>query len=280
MPKSYLVALVSLVAGIGAAAAFLGGPRQDPAASIPGAGAAPRFDPGASTDARLRALEEALAQERDARQLLEEELQILYAEIEDLREPRAGIEESAVARSIPVPEPDGPVPFPGSGRRNGFSDEDRVARLVEAGFSPARAEWIMQREAELAVAEMQARFEAQRAGDMQAMFEASRAGSSALRDELGDAEYEQYLEAYGRSTAVTVRRVLESSPGQRAGLQPGDEIVSYDGRRVFSFGELSNELMQGEPGETVVVDIRRDGMPVQLVMPRGPIGIEGGRGRR
>ena len=278
MPKSYVIPLVSLVAGIGVAAAFLGGPRPEPAAGNASAGSAARFDPGAGTDARLRALEEALAQERDARQLLEEELQILFAEIEVLRDATEGTADAAAVISAPTPES---IVAPlADGRRGGYSDDARTARLVQAGFSPTRADWIVQREAELALEAMQARFEAQRAGDMQAMFDASRGGSSALRDELGDAEYEQYLEAYGRSTAVTVRRVLESSPGQRAGLQPGDEIVSYDGRRVFSFGELSDQLLQGEPGESVVVDIRRDGMPVQLVMPRGPIGIEGGRGRR
>jgi hypothetical protein len=40
--------------------------------------------------------------------------------------------------------------------------------------------------------------------------------------------------------------------------------------------------MLGEPGESVVVDITRDGIPMQLVLPRGPIGVSTGRlgGRR
>ena len=39
--------------------------------------------------------------------------------------------------------------------------------------------------------------------------------------------------------------------------------------------------LEGTPGESVVVDVRRGGQNVQLVMPRGPIGITGGgfRGR-
>jgi S1-C subfamily serine protease len=65
-------------------------------------------------------------------------------------------------------------------------------------------------------------------------------------------------------------------------LQPGDEIVRYDGTRVFNISDLNRQTMLGEPGESVVVDITRDGMPMQVVMPRGPIGVSTGRfpGRR
>jgi hypothetical protein len=37
--------------------------------------------------------------------------------------------------------------------------------------------------------------------------------------------------------------------------------------------ELTQQTMQGEPGESVVVDIVRDGAPMQIVLPRGPIGV-------
>jgi hypothetical protein len=39
--------------------------------------------------------------------------------------------------------------------------------------------------------------------------------------------------------------------------------------------------LEGTPGESVVVDVRRADQNVQLVLPRGPIGIFGGgfRGR-
>jgi hypothetical protein len=37
--------------------------------------------------------------------------------------------------------------------------------------------------------------------------------------------------------------------------------------------------MEGEPGENVVVNITRDGIPMQIVLPRGPLGINIGRRR-
>jgi hypothetical protein len=39
--------------------------------------------------------------------------------------------------------------------------------------------------------------------------------------------------------------------------------------------DLRNQTMQGEPGEDVVIEIDRDGMRMQLTLPRGPIGITG-----
>ena len=37
--------------------------------------------------------------------------------------------------------------------------------------------------------------------------------------------------------------------------------------------ELRNGTMQGQPGEDVVIEIERDGVRMQLALPRGPIGI-------
>jgi hypothetical protein len=61
----------------------------------------------------------------------------------------------------------------------------------------------------------------------------------------------------------------------------GDEILAYAGKRIFDMRELNALTLEGTPGESVIVDVRRGGQSVQLVMPRGPLGITGGgfRGR-
>jgi S1-C subfamily serine protease len=97
-----------------------------------------------------------------------------------------------------------------------------------------------------------------------------------LRVELGDADYERYLQAMNRPTSVAVVDVLASSPGERAGLKPGDEVVSYGGERVFDARGLNALTLEGTAGESVVVEVRRDGQVISLVMPRGPIGISSG----
>lgn len=169
-------------------------------------------------------------------------------------------------------------------RRQAATAEDLQGRererLLAAGFAPDRAEWITQRTAELRMARLQAQYEAAREGKP---FEptALLAGERTLRTELGDTDYERYLAALDRPTSVPVREVLASSPGARAGLQPGDEVVAYDGKRVFDFRELNALTLEGNAGESVVVQVRRNDQVQDLVMPRGPIGIFGGgfRGR-
>ena len=266
------VTLVAVVAGVLVSIGEIGGqdssakPGDSPAAATPSA-----FDQAQPLHVRIRALEQAVSDERHARQLLQDELFVLTAEIESLTAGRppdvatdrsASFERSEAAASA-------------SGGQTGA--EGRVARLVEAGFPPGQAEWIVQRESQLQMDALQARYEAERTGDAMDFFQSRTAASDALRNELGDADYERYLGATGRPTSVAVSGVLDSSPAQLAGLKPGDEIVRYDGKRIFSMTDLSRQTMEGQPGEQVVVDVLRDGLSMQVVVPRGPIGISGGR---
>lgn len=278
MNKVIIAAAISLSAGLAVGAFMIGAPQPEPAATPP-VGGGDYFDQTAATEERIRALEAAVAEERNARQLLEEELQALYAEIEGLAGQRQGGPELLVAPGQDARA----VSRQRTARAAAYNSlAGRAERLVEGGFAPDRADWIVRREDELQMAAMQAQFEARRSGEPFNRLDAAFNPAVALRDEMGDAEYAQYLEANGRPTSVTIASVIESSPGQRAGLQAGDEIVSYNGTRIFNSWELNQQTMQGEPGQTVVVDIMRDGMPMQVVLPRGPIGVSAGRmrGRR
>jgi S1-C subfamily serine protease len=117
-----------------------------------------------------------------------------------------------------------------------------------------------------------------------AQYEARREGrpplpdleATTLRAELGDQDYERFLAARGVPTRINIMRVLASSPAQRAGLQQGDEIFAYDGVRVFDIQELNELTVGGTSGESVVVDVRRDGQNLRVVLPRGPIGVLSG----
>ena len=241
-------------------------------APTPGFDSGDYFDASAATEDRIRALEIAVAQERNARQLLEEELRVLYAEIDELGDARDA--EKALDESTAAETQAERLAFEARRQtRPDRSPEGRRTALVNEGFAPDRAEWIIQREAQLQVQAMQARFDARRSGEPFDPFDIGLNPDLSLRAELGDIEYEQYLTANGRPTAVQVGSVIESSPGQLAGLQSGDQITGYDGQRVFSTMELTQQTMQGEPGDSVVVDIVRDGAPMQIVLPRGPIGV-------
>ena len=48
-------------------------------------------------------------------------------------------------------------------------------------------------------------------------------------------------------------------PAQRAGLRAGDVVVSVDGREVSEPGDVSDALDGNEPGDSVEVEVERDG---------------------
>jgi C-terminal processing protease CtpA/Prc len=235
------------------------------------------FDSDLSVENRIAALEQAVSDERQARQWLQEEVMYLTGELELL---------SGGDNPEPPPEVDVEQPTEDSrsarreNYRRRYSEDGRIEALIEAGFLPGQASLIVRREAELQMDALQARYDAERSGDPVDYFRSRNAGNDALREELGDADYERYLEANNRSTSISISSVIDSSPAQAAGLRSGDEIVRYDGERVFSMTDLTQQAIEGVPGQNVAVDIVRNGVPMQVVMPRGPVGISGGRRRQ
>ncbi len=238
------------------------------------------FDARLPVEERIVALERAVSDEQFARQLLQDEVFYLTAELEQI----AGASEVDLPVAISAEQAVDEASDSRSSRREEYrrrnSLEGRMERLIEAGFLPSQASMIVRRESELQMESLRSRYEAERSGDPVDYWRSRNSSNDALRQELGDADFERYLTASDRSTSVTVSSVIDSSPAQSAGLQPGDEIVRYDGERVFSMTDLTRQTMDGTAGQNVVVDIMRDGIPMQIVLPRGPVGISGGRRRR
>ncbi len=56
-----------------------------------------------------------------------------------------------------------------------------------------------------------------------------------------------------------VREVQSDGPAAQAGVQPGDVITTLEGQRVGVDGQLRALLLGYAPGDTVVVDVWRDG---------------------
>jgi uncharacterized coiled-coil protein SlyX len=270
------LAVILLLAGF-AAAHWLpfAGPGQATTAPNP---VAPHFDAALPIEQRLLELERAVSEERQARQLLQEELVYLTAELDELRpSPRFTASDASETGSPDAVAVTTSGPAAETSRRR--ARLSRSEQLVAAGFAPDRAAWIEQREAQLQLELLDARYEAQRSGDYDAYRQLRERSGDVLRDELGPTDYERYLEGIGRPTTITVSSVMDGSPAQRAGLRPGDEIVSYGGRRTYSMSDLSDAIVDGQPGQTVLVNIVRDGIPMQVALPRGAVGISGG-GRR
>jgi serine protease Do len=90
---------------------------------------------------------------------------------------------------------------------------------------------------------------------------------------MGDAEYDSYLYASGMPNRIAVTNVIQTSPAEAAGLRRGDIIMQYGGEKVYSSQQLTELRSSGERGAPVAVDVIRDGQPMRITMPRGPMGI-------
>jgi hypothetical protein len=244
---------------------------------------------GGSDARRLADLELALLEESERRAALERRIEDLDADFAALAAraaaetvaangPAPALAERGTAPAAEAVAGEAPPPRPLTGRGPRFpSPEQRVEQLVEGGFTSQRAQWLLDRAEQLRMDSLQAVYDARREGRPADIAVADQL--SLLRAEIGDLEFEQYLGALGRDTAVGVGDVFASSPAEAAGLRSGDEIVSYGGERVFDMRDLNRLTYEGEAGQPVVVGILRDGQQMQVVLPRGPVGITAGRGR-
>jgi len=278
-PRMTVAVAISVIAGfaVGAwvtSAAPTAGVESAAKPSIGDAGDAGSAD---TLVERILSLEQLIAEEREARLELAVQVQDLIDDLE-----REAAAESPTAADSSVENGRRAESRGGSVRRSrdfaamvrNFEDR-RLQSLMDNGFSEDEARRVLQRESEAEYKAMQLAWEAQREGTPPDQLAASNDPQALLRAELGDADYERFLMAQGQPTTVQITRVLNGSPGSEAGLQSGDQIVSYDGERVFSITDMRELTLQGAVGEDVVIEIDREGVRMQLSVPRGPVGVTG-----
>jgi hypothetical protein len=281
-------ALISaLVAGLVLIAASVQALLRDPAplpelsrTDAPSAVAAPNTPdaPAPSSaplpdDASSAQLQEALRQEIAARRQLGETVARLEKELKQLKS-TLGDDTPASTRASSVPEF---VAAPGETPRV-ESEPPEAARARRVGMDPTTVTQIRQRFEQLEMDRLYLKDRAQREGwsgtvrysNEVAKIEERRAD---VRNSLGESEYDAYLYANGDPNRVSIRELITGSPAGAAGLEPGDTVLRYDGKRVFTTRELQNATAAGRAGENVPVEIEREGRSMTLYVPRGPLGV-------
>lgn len=185
--------------------------------------------------------------------------------------------QAVAARSVQEQVGDAPAwvnSVRGGNSVRGVRRDSVVERLTAAGFPPWQAESVDGRADALMMALIEARYVAERSGTPLSEEQiADLEPSSILRTELGDADYERYLRALGQYPAVRVVSIIQNSPAAKAGLLVEDRILSYGATRVFDPRDLASLTLEGRQGEPVVLDVLRGGVRVQVVVPRGPLGV-------
>jgi hypothetical protein len=94
-----------------------------------------------------------------------------------------------------------------------------------------------------------------------------------LENQLGESMYDSYLYASGRPNRVSVASVFPSAQAGIAGIVSGDHIIRYDNQRIYNWFDLREATTGGNAGDTVALEVERDGITIQFYLVRGPLGI-------
>ena len=73
------------------------------------------------------------------------------------------------------------------------------------------------------------------------------------------------------ATGALVSTVNESSPAQAAGLEPGDVIISFDGKDIEKMRDLPRIVAETEIGATVAVELIRNGSRMSVDVTLGEL---------
>ncbi len=156
-------------------------------------------------------------------------------------------------------------------------DEQRTA-LLRAGVTAEVADDLVWRRAQLSLDRLDLRDQAIREGWLNSdryreeMRKINEQRVS-VRDEIGVDAYDRYLFETGQDNRVLVDSVIPGSAGEDSGMLPGDVIERYGDQPIYDFGDLRGATSDGARDELVPVTVRRGNQLVELLLPRGPIGI-------
>lgn len=270
MPSKWNADMVSSVETAGPAYGALAAAKDEPASggSHPLGNEKAKIsiaDPTVDPD-RIALLKELVDQEISERRRLEKQVAELWSQVRQLEqivvkntrlssEERTNIDRQREASSEP-----------------GKASE---ARFLAAGFDAEQAARLRAHMGEIEMERLYLRDRASREGWIRTpeYFEAVGQLRQGIREQLGEDAYDRFLFAMDRPNRLIVESVIESSPAQQIGLQPGDTIFRYDGRRIFSYGELRSATTGGDFGESVPVEIQRNGELLEYYIQRGPLGV-------
>lgn len=230
----------------------------------------PGVSRGAADSAEeLAALREALSDEVVAREQLAAEVELMRAVLAELAQPDFEGDASAPMNDSPAPAPE-PV-------EGGLTEAERFDEaLIEFGFVARELKALRGRWDQAQLDKLELTDRAMREGWLHRPRHRLLIDQidATMRRELGDDGYERMLIATRQPNRILVRAVLGGSAAADAGVQVGDHLIAYAGRRVFSPQDVRKATAGGSKGESVQLRVERAGSSFSFVVPRGPLGLQ------
>jgi serine protease Do len=82
-----------------------------------------------------------------------------------------------------------------------------------------------------------------------------------------DKDLQKWVE--GVENGIFVKSILPGGPSARSTLEPGDVITAVDGKPVLTVPELKSEIRVKEVGESVILDVVREGKTIKIKVKPG-----------
>jgi hypothetical protein len=90
----------------------------------------------------------------------------------------------------------------------------------------------------------------------------SAMGGGAKRASLG--AIPDYAQGEDATEGMRIGGIVPGSPADKVGLKQGDLVVGFNGRTIANMIEYTDALGKAKPGQTVKVQIKRDGKPIEM----------------
>lgn len=221
----------------------------------------------------LAEIRQQMNQERLAREQIRTRLEALQVRVEELEQTR---DENPGKTTTVDPNPR---------RKTVSAVKTSVQALIEAGISEERAIWLQERLDENELQQLYLRDRATREGWMNTSRyhkenQQYQNAVTKLREQVDDDVYDRLLYTLGRANRVVIKDIMQNSVAGEYGLQSGDNIIEYDGQRIFSSPELGSLVTQGGAGIMTLVRVKRGDEFLDIYLPRGPLGIRMSATRR
>ena len=229
-------------------------------------------------NARIAHLEEAYQKEKEHRLELTEQLHTLGDKIQTFSSMLEKIQQSRLAVETSKPQSQNENIVTTDHNISPENPEEALElRLIQSGFTPEEIAYSQRIQDQLQLQQLYLRDQAIREGwiDSERYRNERRELSqrTTLREELGDERYDLYLYATEQFNRLIIDEVMLGSAAENSGIRPGDHILRYDNKRIFSWSEIREATLGGKANEIVTIEIERDKQTYQFAIPRGPLGV-------
>ena len=270
MNKTFVYLILTLVIGVAIGTQFnLGGDQSQPVAEKPLPIDQQSTPNSEMTATDLMSIRQQFQREAAARQKLENQVAQLSEQLKDIEQQLFIVGQPANNAPAEVERTSETV------RQDGewFKEQALVDIGMEASQARMLKDFFEQQELQQLYLRDQSIREAWDRDKRREAFQALADETSAFLEQLDDDDYDAYLYASGQPNRVEISSVLNNAQAGAAGIEAGDHVLRYDNQRIYSGFELRQATSSGNIGDTVAVEIERDGNILEFYLERGPLGV-------